>query len=59
MPSLKRIAILLVSCPDRSGLVSSVSAFIGKHKGNIVYLDQHVDADNGASGLTLRERCWY
>ena len=48
MLSLKRTAILLISCPDRPGLVSSVSAFIGKHKGNIVYLDQHVDTDNGA-----------
>ncbi|MDB4720930.1 formyltetrahydrofolate deformylase [Verrucomicrobiales bacterium] len=48
MPSLKRTAILLISCPDQPGLVSSVSTFIGKYKGNIVYLDQHVDEKNGA-----------
>ena len=48
MPTLKRTAILLISCPDRPGLVSSVSTFIGNHKGNIVYLDQHVDEENGA-----------
>ncbi|HAA87733.1 MAG: formyltetrahydrofolate deformylase [Verrucomicrobiales bacterium] len=48
MPALKRTAILLISCPDRPGLVSSVSTFIGNHKGNIVYLDQHVDEENGA-----------
>ena len=48
MPSLKRTAILLISCPDRPGLVSLVSTFIGNHKGNIVYLDQHVDKESGA-----------
>lgn len=34
---------ILVHCPDQGGIISSVTAFIHKNKGNIVYLDQHVD----------------
>ena len=47
MTSSKRTAILLISCPDQPGIVSAVSSFIGKHNGNIVYLDQHVDSRAG------------
>lgn len=36
-------ATLLISCPDRRGLVASVTAFIFEHNGNIIHLDQHVD----------------
>ena len=39
----KRLAILLVHCPDRKGLVASITEFIYKNDGNITYLDQHVD----------------
>jgi len=38
-------AILLISCPDRQGLVAAVTDFIARHNGNILHLDQHVDAD--------------
>lgn len=38
-----RSATLLISCPDRPGLVAAVADFIQKHSGNIIYLDQHVD----------------
>ncbi|MGA7723606.1 MAG: formyltetrahydrofolate deformylase [Ignavibacteriaceae bacterium] len=38
-----RSAILLIHCPDRTGLVASITEFIGKYNGNILYLDQHVD----------------
>jgi formyltetrahydrofolate deformylase len=38
-----RSAILIIHCPDRTGLVASVTDFIGKNNGNILYLDQHVD----------------
>ncbi len=38
-----RSAILLIHCPDRTGLVASVTRFIGENNGNILYLDQHVD----------------
>lgn len=36
-------AILLISCPDRAGLVATVTEFLFKHQGNIIHLDQHVD----------------
>jgi formyltetrahydrofolate deformylase len=39
--------ILLIHCPDREGLVASVTALIRKVGGNIVDLDQHVDAERG------------
>jgi formyltetrahydrofolate deformylase len=41
----KRSAILLVHCPDRKGLVASITEFIYKNDGNITYLDQHVDQE--------------
>lgn len=41
-------AILLISCPDRTGLVAAVTNFIFNHGGNILALDQHVDQEEGA-----------
>lgn len=38
-----RSAILLIHCPDRKGLVATVTNFIHENDGNILYLDQHVD----------------
>lgn len=40
----KRSAILLIHCPDKKGLVVSITEFIYKNQGNIIHLDQHVDA---------------
>lgn len=40
-------AILLIHCEDKKGIISSVSEFIFKNNGNILYLDQHVDASQG------------
>lgn len=40
-------AILLISCPDRRGLVAAVTDFIFRHHGNILTLDQHVDTEEG------------
>jgi len=37
-------AILLLSCPDQRGLVSRISHFIYERGGNILDLDEHVDA---------------
>jgi len=37
-------AILHIHCPDQKGIVASVTEFIYKNNGNILYLDQHVDA---------------
>src|SRR5690625_427710 len=39
-----RTATLLIHCHDRRGLVSAITDFIFRNDGNIVYLDQHVDA---------------
>jgi formyltetrahydrofolate deformylase len=39
--------ILLIHCPDREGLVASVTELIRRHGGNVVDLDQHVDAERG------------
>lgn len=35
-------AILLISCPDRVGIVASVTEFIYRNNGNIIELEQHV-----------------
>jgi formyltetrahydrofolate deformylase len=37
-------AVLLVSCPDRKGLVAAVSDFVFRHNGNILHTDEHTDA---------------
>lgn len=47
MPSSSPTAILLVCCPDRRGIVAALSAFITRHDGNIIALDQYVDAEEG------------
>ncbi len=39
-------AILLLSCPDRRGLVSRISHFIYERGGNILDLDEHVDPED-------------
>ncbi|MFZ4813725.1 MAG: formyltetrahydrofolate deformylase [Phototrophicaceae bacterium] len=38
-------ATLLIACPDRSGLIAQITEFIFKQGGNILDLDQHVDAE--------------
>lgn len=39
----KTTAKLLLHCPDRPGIVAEITDFITVNKGNIIYLDQHVD----------------
>ncbi len=39
-------AVLLIHCPDKRGIVASVTDFLHKNNGNIIYLDQHVDEQN-------------
>jgi len=41
-------AILLIHCPDQKGIVISITEFIFKNGGNILYLDQHVDTGRQA-----------
>lgn len=42
-----KTAILLMHCPDQTGLVAAVTDFLQKNNGNIIDLDQHVDRDIG------------
>ena len=44
---MKPTAILLLHCPDQQGIISEVTKFITDNKGNIVYLDQYVDKQDG------------
>ncbi len=39
-------AILLVSCPDRKGIVASIADFIFRHTGNILFNDEHGDEES-------------
>jgi formyltetrahydrofolate deformylase len=38
---------LLIHCPDRQGILATVTEFLNKNHGNIIYLDQHVDHQEG------------
>ncbi len=49
---MKNTAILLVSCPDRKGVVASIADFIYQHNGNILHADEH--ADEGSNLFLMR-----
>lgn len=40
-------AILLIHCPDKVGIVRTVTDFLYENNGNVVYLDQHTDKSEG------------
>jgi formyltetrahydrofolate deformylase len=40
-------AILLIHCPDRKGLVATISTFLYEHGANILHADQHQDERHG------------
>jgi formyltetrahydrofolate deformylase len=40
--------ILLVSCPDRPGIVAAVASFVASHGGNVIDLQQHTDHTDAA-----------
>jgi len=42
---IKNTAILLIYCPDKQGILATVTEFLNKNSGNIIYLDQHVDRE--------------
>ena len=44
---MKPTAILLLHCPDQPGIISEITKFITDNAGNIVYLDQYVDREDG------------
>lgn len=47
--------IILIHCPDQTGIISAVTQFIHKKNGNVVYLDQHVD--NETKVFFMRLEC--
>lgn len=38
-------AVLLMSCPDRKGIVATVADFLYKNNGNILHADEHIDGE--------------
>ncbi len=42
---MKNTAILLIDCPDRKGIVATVSEFLYRHDANILHADQHQDSE--------------
>jgi len=44
---MKPTAILLLHCPDQPGIITEITKFITDNMGNIVYLDQYVDRQDG------------
>lgn len=48
-------ATLLISCPDRPGLVAKFASFLFSHGGNIIHADSHSDFE---SGLFLTRLEW-
>ncbi len=47
MTDTSNSAILLIHCPDKPGIVVAITDFIHNNGGNIVFLDQHVDSEQG------------
>ncbi len=46
-------AVLLLTCPDRVGLISRISHFIFERGGNIVDLDEHVDPERNIFSIRV------
>ena len=44
---IRNTAILLIYCPDKQGILAAVTEFLNENRGNIIYLDQHVDHEEG------------
>jgi formyltetrahydrofolate deformylase len=45
--NLDTTVILLISCPDRPGLVHAVASFVLEQHGTIVHAEQHTDREEG------------
>lgn len=52
---MKNTATLLISCPDRKGLVAAIANFLYTYNANILHADQHQD---DAGGLFLMRVEW-
>jgi len=48
-------SVLLITCPDRQGLVATVADFVYAHHANILHADEHTDPD---SNLFLMRLEW-
>jgi len=44
MKKPQNTAVLLIHCPDQKGIIHAVTDFLYKNNGNIVSMDEHVDA---------------
>src|SRR5271167_4792434 len=44
---MNKTAILLITCPDRKGLVARVAGMLYQHGANITHADQHQDHEAG------------
>lgn len=44
---VRNTAILLIHCLDKQGILAAVTEFLNENRGNIIYLDQHVDHEEG------------
>ena len=49
---MKKITIL-IHCKDQKAIIASVTNYIASIEGNIIYLDQHVDADENVFFMRL------
>ena len=49
---MKRITIL-INCKDKKGIIATTTNFIHDNNGNIVYIDQYVDRENGIFFMRL------
>ena len=47
MQTKTQSAVLLILCPDRTGLVARVSTLLFEHGANILHADQHQDSEAG------------
>lgn len=51
--------VLMLSCPDQSGIVATVAKFIHTHNGNIVDSIQHNAVDNGNFYMRVEWDYWH
>lgn len=50
---MRPTAVLLLHCPDKQGIITEITKFITDNNGNIVYLDQYVDRQDGMFFMRL------
>ncbi len=48
-----RKTTLLINCPDKKGIIATVTNFIVAKKGNTVYIEQHIDRELGEFFMRL------